>query len=146
MYELSDSRALYNGAKPVKKLGRGPRIDAPSLASLLRAAARLRCPVCLRGKIFGSLLRMEARCPFCGTRLEREEGYFLGSIYLGYGLTLAVGLVLYSVGAFWLGLPDTILLPAFALFALLLPLVTWRYTRSFWLAIDQYLDPRRPGG
>ena len=51
------------------------------------------CPRCREGKIFrrsGFLLPgMHERCPACGLKFEREEGYFLGAMYIGYGLALA---------------------------------------------------------
>jgi hypothetical protein len=28
-------------------------------------------------------LRMHERCPACGLKFEREDGYFLGAMYIG---------------------------------------------------------------
>jgi len=31
---------------------------------------------------------MNEHCPHCGLRFEREQGYFLGAMYISYGLAL----------------------------------------------------------
>jgi hypothetical protein len=31
---------------------------------------------------------MHEYCPVCGLKFEREEGYFLGAMYISYGLAL----------------------------------------------------------
>ena len=33
---------------------------------------------------------MHEYCPVCGLKFEREEGYFLGAMYISYGLALFV--------------------------------------------------------
>jgi len=42
---------------------------------------------------------MNERCPECGVRLEPEPGFYQGAMYVGYGFTVAliviVGLALY---------------------------------------------------
>jgi hypothetical protein len=37
---------------------------------------------------------MYERCPACGLKFEREDGYFLGAMYIGYGLGIGVIAVL----------------------------------------------------
>ena len=57
------------------------------------------CPRCRLGKIFRSSIflfpKMHERCPVCGLKFEREQGYFLGAMYISYGLAL-VTIVLLS--------------------------------------------------
>jgi uncharacterized protein (DUF983 family) len=50
----------------------------------LFALLRQRCPVCLRGQVFTSLFGMHTHCPACGVKFERETGYFLNSMFIGY--------------------------------------------------------------
>lgn len=38
---------------------------------------------------------MNDRCPTCGLHFNREPGYFLGAMYISYGLGLAV------IGVLW---------------------------------------------
>ena len=126
------------GLKPAR-----PRPARPPLAALAAAALRLRCPVCREGRLYASWFRMALRCPSCSVPFEREEGFFVGSIYVGYALTLAVGSALLA-GGLAAGWPLEPVLAAFVLIALVLPLLTWRVSRAVWLALDQYLDPREP--
>lgn len=46
--------------------------DGSSLLTLLRRGVSRRCPVCARGRIFRSLLRLRRTCAGCGWILERE--------------------------------------------------------------------------
>src|SRR5262249_20764368 len=118
-------------------------VPRPPLAAVALAALRLRCPVCREGRLYASWFRMAARCSSCSVPFEREEGFFLGSIYVGYAVTLAAGSLLLAAGLV-AGWPWGFLLAAFVGLALLLPFVTWRYSRAAWLALDQWLDPRSP--
>ncbi len=52
------------------------------------------CPRCREGKIFRRSVwlfpPMHERCPACGLKFEREAGYFLGAMYISYGLGLGI--------------------------------------------------------
>ena len=109
------------------------------------AAARLRCPVCGVGRLFDGWFRMAAACPACETTLEREEGFFQGSIYVGYAATLGGGICIYGLLAWRLGATHPAVSPIVLGFTLAFPFLAWRWTRATWLALDQILDPRRPG-
>jgi uncharacterized protein (DUF983 family) len=52
----------------------------------LVAILRQRCPVCLEGQVFQSLLGMRSHCPACGIKYDRETGYFLNSMFIAYTL------------------------------------------------------------
>jgi hypothetical protein len=74
-------------------------------------------------------------------RYEREAGSFLGSIYINYGVTSALGLAAYflaSLGGGWAGGEVMACLLAFAL---LFPIFFHRYARSLWLGFDHFIDP-----
>jgi uncharacterized protein (DUF983 family) len=123
-----------------------PRIQRPPddrFWPLLRNAMRLRCPVCKKGRIFRGIMKMAAECPECGVRLQREEGYFLGSIYFNYGTTCVIAGIIYFGMLFELELSKTAALWSALLFAFFFPFWFWRYARSLWLLLDQYMDPRR---
>lgn len=114
----------------------------PSAQRLL-ALLRQRCPVCLRGQVFTSLFGMHTHCPVCGIKFERETGYFLNAMFVGYAagfLILAPSAVLLA----WMNV--SILLFTLAIIAetaLLTPLI-FRYARLVWMHADQVLDPRQP--
>jgi len=109
----------------------------------LTAILLLRCPVCLEGRTFRSLLGMLPACPRCGVRYEREHGYFLNAMFFAYAIGFVIiaptALYLYirGVSTFWF----TLIISAELL--LLWPLI-FRYSRILWMHTDQLMDPRRP--
>ena len=89
---------------------------------------------------------MHERCAACGLRYEREQGYFVGAIYINYAITVAAaaGSVFAVEAVVGLTLAQELTL-AVAL-AALVPLVVFRYARSLWLSVDYLLttaDDRR---
>jgi uncharacterized protein (DUF983 family) len=111
----------------------------------LLAILLCRCPVCLQGRVFKSLLRIYPDCPHCGIHYERETGYFLNAMFFAYciGFVILVPTMLYlyfqQVSTFWFTTVVTIEL------VVLWPWV-FRYSRVLWLHIDQLLDRRPPAG
>jgi uncharacterized protein (DUF983 family) len=65
-----------------------------------------KCPRCRKGSMFTdpnpwrlkSTLKMPARCPECGQLFELEVGFWYGTAYLSYALT-----VLFCVFSFYYG-------------------------------------------
>ena len=84
---------------------------------------------------------MQQSCAACGLVYEREPGYFIGAIYLNYGVTavLALGITWSLDLAVGLTLRQQLVV-AIAV-AALVPLAFFRYSRSLWLALD-YLVTR----
>jgi uncharacterized protein (DUF983 family) len=118
----------------------------PSLAAVVGRALRLRCPRCGRTPLFTGWFAMREACPACGLRYEREQGYFVGAIYVNYTLTVALGLggvlLLDGLVGLSLGWQLAVAVPLM----LLAPLVFFRHARSLWLAIGvlaSALDERR---
>lgn len=111
---------------------------------LVGRALRLKCPVCGEGRLFRGFLQMEERCPVCDTKYEREPGFFLGSIYINYGLTALTTAIGYPILLFNSGVPENQLLLGFLAFVVIFPLLFHRWARSLWLGFDQWHDPR-PG-
>jgi hypothetical protein len=80
-------------------------------------------------------------CPTCGLHFNREPGYFLGAMYISYGLGLAV-IVALAV-ALWLLTRwrlDKLVLWAVLLFLPLAPMLTF-LARVLWIYLDQAIDP-----
>ncbi len=101
-----------------------------------------KCPQCHKAHVFKTFWRMNETCQSCGTRFERESGYFSMAIFVGYllaGVIALPGIVLaYLLGLsfFW-----TIAIPCLSVLAG----APWifHYSRIIWLHVDQRMDPRR---
>jgi len=115
-------------------------LAAPRPAVVLGRALRLRCPRCGRTRLFAGWFRMRDTCAACGLRYEREQGYFVGAIYVNYLLTAALGLggVLLLDGILGLSLAQQLALAIPCM--LLAPLLFFRHARSLWLAIGYLVE------
>jgi hypothetical protein len=85
---------------------------------------------------------MNDTCAVCGIQFERESGYFLMAIFIGYALDVALLIPLNLI--IWIFEPPAlwyVYISAAAL-ALTAPWV-FRYARVLWLHIDELLDPHR---
>lgn len=84
---------------------------------------------------------MYERCPVCDLKFERESGYFLGAMYISYGI--GVGCVALIALVLWLithlQLTSIIIWASILYLPLVLP-ITW-FARVLWLYLDWALDP-----
>src|SRR5579884_396387 len=105
------------------------------------AALRLRCPRCWKGKMFRGSVTMNDPCPEGGLIFQREEGYFLGAMYVSYLLSAAVMTVFYGLAVLLLPEWNGILQATLALIAYLpfIPAV-FRYSRLLWVYFDRFGD------
>lgn len=109
----------------------------------LRAVVGLRCPRCLRGRVWRTFLGMHERCPQCDLVFEREPGYFTGAMVVSYALAVPI-LGAIVIGLMTLGGLDAV--PALVLgdlaYLALVPFI-FRYSRVVWLHFDWRIDPER---
>lgn len=118
-----------------------PPQTRPSRAVLTSRAMRLRCPLCGVGKLYRSWFKMKPSCSLCRLKYEREPGYYLGSIYINYGLTAVLMTIGYMLGiVFKWAAPSVLLWTAFG-FTIVFPLVMFPFSRALWLAFDLAWDP-----
>src|SRR5215475_2830273 len=59
--------------------------------ALLRGL-RLRCPRCGAPGIFDGFWTLRRFCRACNLRFEREQGYFIGAIYINYFATVSIAI------------------------------------------------------
>jgi|688.fasta_scaffold11488_5 uncharacterized protein (DUF983 family) len=103
---------------------------------VLGRALRLRCPRCGGSSLFRSWFRMHDGCPACGLAFAREPGFYLGSIYVNYGVTVIVTGALYAALVLGAGLSHEWALAIAVAVAVLLPVAFFRHARSLLLALD----------
>jgi uncharacterized protein DUF983 len=104
------------------------------------------CPLCGSPKLFTGWFRMKERCPRCGYRFEREEGFFLGAYVVN--LAIAQGLVIVlAVVPLIVRLardPDASIVPFVlggGLAAVVAPVVLYPWSKTIWTAFDLMLRP-----
>ena len=112
--------------------------------SRLSAIINQRCPLCLEGEMFRSLVEIHERCPVCGHRFMREPGYFQGAMYVSYTLALGTMAVLLLASRHWLGahigvVPSYVVAMVLQM-VLVIPL--FRYSRVIWAHVN--IGTRRP--
>jgi uncharacterized protein (DUF983 family) len=116
--------------------------------SAVSGIVRQLCPRCRAGKIFRSSIftgfpRMNELCPVCGLKFEREEGYFLGAMYISYGLAVITILALAVVLWFFLRWSiEKTAIWAVVFFLPLAPTLTL-LSRVIWIYLDQTVDPEK---
>ena len=86
---------------------------------------------------------MHERCPVCDLRFERENGYFLGAMYIGYGLALVT--IAIFAALVWMLLRWSLVnsvIGGVVLFLPFAPMLTVM-ARVLWIYLDQAIDPDR---
>lgn len=110
----------------------------------IRTALEGKCPKCEKGEIFerkGNIFllqvpKMHDKCPVCGYRYEKEPGYFLGAMYVSYGMTIIEMLALFFA-TYWfvpLGVFFAIIFGALVLTSFF----NFRVARVFWINLFPY--------
>jgi uncharacterized protein (DUF983 family) len=111
---------------------------------MVKRALLRRCPRCGgHGAWFTGWFRRLDRCPTCGYRYEREEGFMVGAITVSTILTFGVILVVLVVGMI-LSYPDIATVPiliACVAAAVVVPIVAFPITHTLWAAIDLAMHP-----
>jgi uncharacterized protein (DUF983 family) len=103
------------------------------------------CPRCGAGHLFKHWFRMVERCPGCGYKFEREEGFQLGGYVINFGVT--EGLVCLAIAGYIVAAasnPDVAVWPVIVgglLAAVVTPLAFFPFSRTIWAAIDLTLSP-----
>lgn len=99
-----------------------------------------KCPKCGKGQAFykkGNPLlfqmpRMHKYCPVCHHQFEKETGYFFGSMYVSYALTVAEMIAVFLISQFFTDSYVTIVV-IIAIMAVLLSTFNFRLSRMMWI-------------
>ena len=86
---------------------------------------------------------MHEACPSCGLQFNREQGYYIGAMYVSY--LLSIPPVLALVVIFWRLAGWSFGNAVMGAFVAYLPLVPFavRFSRVIWIYVDRTFDPGR---
>jgi uncharacterized protein (DUF983 family) len=116
------------------------------MSPTLVRAVRLRCPRCGQGRLFRGLFQMNESCSACGASFKREQGFYLGSIYINYGATVIGTGALYALLVLGIGWSHKAALAACLVAAVVFPIWFFRWARSLLLALDGSVNQQQAVG
>jgi uncharacterized protein (DUF983 family) len=104
-----------------------------------------RCPNCGARTLFkaGTLFETNKQCAACGFTIERanDEGFYLGSASLNFGMTITLYLVPVMLLAFYKVIGQTTAIVLAGVGAVGFPVLFYRSSRSWWLMNYYVLFP-----
>jgi hypothetical protein len=108
-----------------------------------------RCPRCGGGKVVRRWFRLQDRCPTCGHRFKREEGFFTGVILVNFGTTLALMWLFIIAWLVWHEATDSDaglapVLGGALLLAVVTPVAFYPFATTVWAALDLAMRPLEP--
>lgn len=126
--------------------------------SLAGSVLTNRCPRCREGRLFTdpnpyhlrSTMRMPEHCPVCGQVFELQTGFYFGTGYVSYALSVLLVMVSFVLWYFTIGfsLDDNRLfwwLGSISALLIFLQPVLQRLCRSIWIAFFVRYDPVATG-
>jgi uncharacterized protein (DUF983 family) len=116
---------------------------ASAILSMLGHGLRLKCPRCGIGPLYAKPFRMHAHCGHCDLKFEREQGYFVGAIYINYAATVLIAVPGFFLLDAFVGMTIDHQLALWVPFAIVFPLLFFHHSRSLWLVLDHWLNPSR---
>ena len=84
---------------------------------------------------------MHKRCRVCNYHFEREQGYFVGAMYINYGVTALIIVAGYFALEWWTAITLNRQLALWGGVGILLPVVFFRHSRGLWLGFDYIFNP-----
>jgi hypothetical protein len=84
---------------------------------------------------------MRPLCSLCGLKFEREQGFFVGAIYVNYAVTVLTALPGFFLLDYYAGFSLRQQLILWGAFATVFPIVFFRHSRSLWLSVAYMFDP-----
>jgi uncharacterized protein (DUF983 family) len=114
---------------------------ARRILPMLGYGLRLKCPRCGIGSLYAAVFRMHTTCPHCGLIFEREQGYFIGAIYINYAATVLIAIPGFFLLSIFTNLTFDQQLWIWICFAIIFPLLFFHHSRSLWLVLDHIFNP-----
>jgi uncharacterized protein (DUF983 family) len=111
--------------------------------SKLSLIVQEKCPNCGKGHIyynrksvFSFIPKMRENCEACNYHFEREPGYFMGAMYVNYGLTVFEGIFTFLIINFLFdGISNIGLVLSILSVIFLLSMRNFRLSRILWMHI-----------
>ncbi len=110
---------------------------------------RLRCGRCGGRGVLDGWFTLRERCPTCGYRFKREEGFFTGVILINFSVTIAVLWLVIMGYVLWLAAMDgdgalIAMLVVCAAIAIGIPVLFYPAAATTWAALDLAMRPLEP--
>jgi uncharacterized protein (DUF983 family) len=86
---------------------------------------------------------MNNYCFHCGLKFEREQGYFVGAIYINYAATVAIAVPGFFILDVFTHMTIQQQLAIWVPFAVIFPLLFFHHSRSLWLVLDHFFNPAK---
>ncbi len=123
-----------------KRQGSG-KLAGKAMLRVLGRGLLLKCPGCGTTPLFDGFFSMRLGCTNCSFRFEREQGYFVGAIYINYAVTIVIAMAGFFLLDYFTNLSLRWQMVLWISFAVFFPLLFFRHSRSLWLAIDCLFSP-----
>jgi hypothetical protein len=111
------------------------------------------CPRCQNGKIFKyapyrllNFTDMNDHCSYCGQSFEPEPDFYQGAMYVSYGLSTGLFLLIGVLLLFYLELGDLVAYAGIVVVGVVLWPVIFRVSRVIWLNLFVRYRPNRENG
>jgi len=100
------------------------------------------CPNCYKGKVFRDksfffsigFPKMNENCGHCHFKFEKEPGYFFGAMFVNYGLTVAEGILTYSIASLFFDETfEPRIIPIIGAVIILMSCLNIRLSRMIWI-------------
>jgi uncharacterized protein (DUF983 family) len=109
--------------------------------SMLASGIRLKCPRCGAGSLYAKPFHMRTHCANCDLKFEREQGYFVGAIYINYTATIAIAVPGFFILDVFTDITINQQLAIWVPFAVIFPLLFFHHSRALWLVLDHLFNP-----
>lgn len=86
---------------------------------------------------------MYRSCLHCRLVFEREQGYFIGAIYINYAATVTIAVPGFFILDAMTAMTVQQQLALWVPFAVVFPVIFFHHSRSLWLAIDHLISPAK---
>lgn len=123
-----------------------------SKSSKLYSVLKHRCPRCHEGEVFVSKKafrpkfdEMYVNCSHCGLKYERETGFFYGSMYVAYGLSITISIAVFVLIYAFIDIPLWVYLVINSVILLVMVPINFRLARILWLNSFVKYEPNKKG-